>query len=437
MWTAVVVIGILATGCHCARWSPSLEEGATVYVCEGQDLTLPWSITSDTGEDIMDFTWFFVGQTDQMIAVYSHHVFFPMPSHSKRVKHLSNGGIALSHVTDGDAGKYKIKVTVHKAGGTLLTYNRTAVVHVASVSTARTDASVEVRQHSEAVYSQITGQFHLQLNCTGRGYPPPAVLWKTPSRQTLPSSNRDGRDTFSLLLPNPVSGGNYTCRVPPDSPPATCLPSDDPALEGATVFVDDTKARVTLLEARLTTENSELRTQITGLKADNGKLEAGLSAVRVENSEQKTQIAGLTRDVQTLKDVHSKRVIFHAEPWVHQNMTVGYHIKHDHVYVNQGNAYSPTTGEFTVPYSGYYYFTANAGGGDFSTSKPEYVGLYIKVDGLYVSHIYAKSVNYLEMGTCSYAGHLIKGQKVWLEVWNSAYFNAHLTTFSGFLVYPD
>nr|KAG5694022.1 hypothetical protein BaRGS_002476 [Batillaria attramentaria] len=51
------------------------------------------------------------------------------------------------------------------------------------------------------------------------------VLEKTPSGSNVSTSNRQG-DEFSLLLPNPVSGGNYTCHAGPDSPAARCLPKD-------------------------------------------------------------------------------------------------------------------------------------------------------------------------------------------------------------------
>nr|KAG5693586.1 hypothetical protein BaRGS_011711 [Batillaria attramentaria] len=77
------------------------------------------------------------------------------------------------------------------------------------------------------------------------------------------------------MLPNPVSGGNYTCRIDPDSPAASCLPKDDPALERATVHVDEVTERLSLIEAQqgaLTAENAHL-------KDENARLSEKLNAL--------------------------------------------------------------------------------------------------------------------------------------------------------------
>lgn len=94
------------------------------------------------------------------------------------------------------------------------------------------------------------------------------------------SSYADG--VFTLLLPNPASGGCYTCRVPPDSPATACLGSDSPLRAAQSVSVDKVEARLTLLEAEnklLKEENANLTNFVTLSSAD---LESHISRVEQE-----------------------------------------------------------------------------------------------------------------------------------------------------------
>ena len=88
---------------------------------------------------------------------------------------------------------------------------------------------------------------------------------QTPLGTVLPSTRFKG-DHFSLLLPAPVEGGSYTCRVPANSTAPTCL--QDGNQGQATGLVDSVKARVAVLEG----QHNALQQENALLKAENERL---------------------------------------------------------------------------------------------------------------------------------------------------------------------
>nr|KAG5693588.1 hypothetical protein BaRGS_011713 [Batillaria attramentaria] len=173
-----------------------------------------------------------------------------------------------------------------------------------------------------------------------------------------------------------------------------CLPKDDPALEGATFNIDKVDARLMLLEA----ENADLRTQVKALE---------------------------------------KSATFHARLTSNSPVNTGDHIILTDVIINEGNVYNSSTGEFTAPYDGSYFFTATAVSAMYSNTTDQFANVDLMVDGDIVTYIWTKSVNYLETGTCSYTTHLNKGQRVWLQADYHGIFRAPETSFSGFLLSAD
>ena len=81
-----------------------------IYACEGEDVTIPWDFTLTAGEDIISIEWLFRGASQEMVAMYSHATFIPLPAFSDRVQRVANGGLILHHVTTADAGNFTIEV---------------------------------------------------------------------------------------------------------------------------------------------------------------------------------------------------------------------------------------------------------------------------------------------------------------------------------------
>ena len=86
-----------------------------------------------TDEEIVDIQWLFQGHSDEIIAMFSHGTFVPLPAFSQRATHLPNAGIALSHVTVADTGNYSVEVTGRNSGGGQFALRRSVFVKVSGL----------------------------------------------------------------------------------------------------------------------------------------------------------------------------------------------------------------------------------------------------------------------------------------------------------------
>ncbi|KAK7471458.1 hypothetical protein BaRGS_00035894, partial [Batillaria attramentaria] len=132
----------------------------------------------------------------------------------------------------------------------------------ATLEPPKSSGHFHVTQDRKATYDDKTDSWHVTLSCgqfVSLGHPAVDVLWQTPSGDTKSTSYDHGQ--FYLQLPNPVEGGNYTCALPSTYAATSCLPAGSPLSREAALLVDETKARLTLLEA----ENTDLKTLVKSL----------------------------------------------------------------------------------------------------------------------------------------------------------------------------
>ena len=130
----------------------------------------------------------------------------------------------------------------------------------------------------------------------------------------------------------------------------------------------------------------------------------------------------------TLTDTEDRHVSFHARVSGQPYVSRGYPVIPTDVVNNHGNAFDPTTGKFTAPVNGTYFFAATTWSRSSFHANAEIV-----VDGIMICRIQS-SINY-EIGSCQAVTSLHMGQVVWLRCYGGTYyFNGPATTLTGFLI---
>ncbi|XP_076450401.1 uncharacterized protein LOC143286648 [Babylonia areolata] len=395
------------------RWSSSSpNDGQVLYACAGGDVTLPWSYALDQGDVIVSTEWTFQGESQQLVAASIHGNFFATPSFSGRVQLVPNAGLVLSHVTPEDSGNYSVAVTLHDGSGLIGIPSRRSVTLQVADDLMIADHELQAGQQAEAEYDNSTDQWHAVLTCgrfTYMGDPPLAVEWLTPEGKRLPSTLYS-QGFFKLFLPNPVTEGNYTCAITPSSQQHSCAHGN--GHQQATVEVNGLTTRLALLEAQLRSESIQKNAVINELKAKVESLQMSCQAT--------THVAFSARLKDSFFTVTNNQVIILRD-----------------VLVNIGHAYDTSTGNFTAPVTGTYYFSAMAA--PYGNSKSANVNLRSDSAemGDFVFNSYAFAESHTQTGSLQGVVRLQKGERVWLNCYsaNSYLWSVAPTAFSGFLLY--
>ncbi|KAK7089762.1 uncharacterized protein [Littorina saxatilis] len=408
-WVLLTTLLSLTTA---LQWTDSLTNNTVITVCSASDIQLPWNFTLSPDERIEDIKWIYRAEdgSEGLIAIFAAGHFKPMPAFTGRVQWTGQGGIVVSQAAIAESGNYTVMVSTDDATHPLVTFSKTIYVHVADPPTAQS-GEFHVLQEPDAVIDNTTGQWKVELTCgvlTSPGHPAVHVVWTTPDGHTVESSS-EHNGTFRLLLPNPPSGGNYTCTLPPLSPATRCLPPLSPLLEGATVIVDQVKASFTLLEAR----QQEMEKNVS---AENARLQTELDALK------------------TRLDAASTRVSFHARLQSGLSNFRG-RLQPFNIITNEGDAINGTTGIFTTPRDGTYFFVASS----TTLSADKYVYMHLMAEGRSVAFTRARRYsNYGAAATCHATIHLTVGERVWVESGASdTYYGSDSTSFTGFLLGAD
>ncbi|XP_070182624.1 uncharacterized protein [Littorina saxatilis] len=454
IWVLLTTLLSLTTA---LQWTDSLTNNTVMTLCSASEIHLPWNFTLSRDERIEDIKWVYRAEdgSDELIAIFAAGHFNPMPAFTGRVQWTGQGGIVVSQAAVAESGNYTVVVSTGDATHLLVTFSKTIYVQVADPPTAQS-GELHVLQEPDAVLDNRTGQWKVELTCgvlTSPGHPDVHVVWTTPDGHTVESSS-EHNGTFRLLLPNPPSGGNYTCTLPPLSPATRCLPPLSPLLEGATVTVDQVKASFTLLEARQRETEARLEAKLketiekqseteakqqnmlTLMSTENARLQSELDSVKNENDQHKGYINALQNTTETLTarlDTATLRVSFHAR--LTSSFTCSGTLTPFTVITNEGDAFSGTTGIFTAPRNGTYFFVASAG----TASSDKYVYMYLQKDGVDVSRAYTLQYSgYFTMGSVQATLYLTAGQRVWLHsAASDPYYYYSSTSFTGFLIHAD
>ncbi|XP_025079790.1 uncharacterized protein LOC112555570 [Pomacea canaliculata] len=341
----VVVLLLLCTEISSFQWTSDIQDGADVYACVNESVTFPWRYAVDRGEVVEDIKWYFQSQTSSHVGIAGtvQGQFFPLPTpFSNRIRQVEEAGLQLMSPTTRDRGSYSVTVTVLR-GLSFATYNRTAFLIMAETPLIHHSEALWAQQERATVYDNNTGQLHVQLSCgkyVTTGNPPVSVEWKFPSGETqLVSTHINGK--FFLTLPNPVEGGNYTCRLSSRFPPVSCLPRNSSVFASSSVTVDEVKIRLSLLEGEQEMnkiEKQDLREEVDRLKEENQKLRE------------------IANNLQRYNREENMKVRFDARLGTAKGFSTNQIIIFDLMMANEGNAYNATTGVFTAPLNGLYLF---------------------------------------------------------------------------------
>ncbi|KAK7101881.1 uncharacterized protein [Littorina saxatilis] len=405
---------LLIQGFNGLQWTSETQTQSVMQACAGDTITFPWFFTLKDREQLEVIRWLYAppgSDAPVLMADMVSGTFMAVPLYAGRFSYLDKASVDLSQVTLGDSGNYTMVVSIHN-GDAFSSIHHTVSVTVTVPSSS--GESLTVMQADQAVYDSA-GNLHVQLVCgqlTSRGQPPVDVIWTTPTGTEMASSNYEN-GSFHLLLDTPVKGGNYSCRLPPRSPSTLCLPGNDSLLEEAAVEVDAVNARLTLLEAK----EQELREQNRNLTAENHRLKDDI--LTLQNSDGTSLM----------------HVTFQAGLARNRNVNTTGPLKFNVVMLNEGGAYNPTTGEFTAPINGSYFFILTTS--PYATGQSNDV--HIVVDGSSIVRIHNSyhSHSNNNMATAHVAVCLAEGQKVWLMNAGDMYYSSALSHFTGFLLHPD
>ncbi|XP_070174061.1 uncharacterized protein [Littorina saxatilis] len=425
MFRFLVIFWLQLAGYSGLQWAERFQDNSgPMEVCSGQNIRLFWNFTLAQDEHVKDMVWTCQpdGNATELLASYVDDTFVPMSEFSGRLSHLQDGGIELSCATILESGNYSVTVNTVDNNGDETLYRQTAWVKV--VDTPKTqNGRIEVRQEREAVRDDTSDrQWHVHLSCghfSDLGHPPVEAEWKTPNGETL-SSSYFHKGNFHLLLSNPVKGGNYTCSLPSLSPATRCLPPGSVLRDDVTVYVDEVAARFSIMEAHQVAMETRLDEE-----------RAAFAVFRDNTSLEKSQMQGEMEDLKIR--LATLRVSFHAKltsPFTGSGTLTPFT-----VITNEGDAFSGTTGIFTAPRNGTYFFVASAG----TYSSDKYVYMSLQKDGVSVSRALTRQYSsYRTMGSVQATLYLMVGQSVWLfsDLSNSYYYYPS-TSFTGFLIRAD
>ena len=135
-------------------------------------------------------------------------------------------------------------------------------------------------------------------------------------------------------------------------------------------------------------------------------------------------------------DVVNRHVYFHATGLRNYHPPYDTPLVVSDILVNQGNGYNSTTGYFTAPYAGSYFFIATTGtyyGSNTYVQFDLYVDSDVKVDEV---RAYTDADHNDAFASVHGAVHLRKGQRVWVRSHGEEYYGQY-TTFTGFLLSAD
>ncbi|XP_072541551.1 complement C1q tumor necrosis factor-related protein 3-like [Salminus brasiliensis] len=166
------------------------------------------------------------------------------------------------------------------------------------------------------------------------------------------------------------------------------------------------------------------------------ELHSELKELKTTVAEQKVKLEELQKQI---AGSDKPNVAFSASLFGEGGQTIGGYnsevtLKFQKVFVNSGNAYNPSTGIFTAPVKGVYYFGFSA----FANAKNS-MGVHLRKNGQQIVSTYDYNSNHKDVNGANRAILLLeKGDQVYIGLWTGLkIFDSYnsVSTFSGFLLF--
>ncbi|KAL2083069.1 hypothetical protein ACEWY4_020842 [Coilia grayii] len=199
------------------------------------------------------------------------------------------------------------------------------------------------------------------------------------------------------------------------------------------------ESKAEAMETRLRASESKAEAMETRLRASESKAEAMETRLRASESKAEAMETRLKGNLR--REREQSRVSFSAALLAQGRRTIGpspvpLTLVFELVFTNSGNAYNSSTGIFTAPIRGVYFFVVFVYGyGSGATAT----GVSLHKNGEHVVLAYAQQTTYVVQPSNGASLLLEKGDEVYVELWPNSWVHdaeIHHCTFSGHLLFP-
>ncbi|XP_070197763.1 uncharacterized protein [Littorina saxatilis] len=293
-------------GVDALSWVPPgpVEEVRKYDLCEGQNLSVPWNLTTDPVENIVSIKWTWKsGATSEERELASLLPGDSVNATDSRVGHVGSAGITINNVSASDTGDIEVKVTLQNQSSQLVVTHVARLLVMVAPDVENEKLTLEV---DYTPYQTKTGVSYATLRCGRfhhRGVPTVHPMIETPDGQSVSIAAHNDHEYIYPLDPGGTTVGQYRCQLPAKN---LC---QDANLRSNVVDVKANDIRLNKLEHLLSQlqqehDHDKQNTQ-KGLK----QTKQELKQAKQKQDQTKKTLEGVKRDVQ--KNHHTSEELGH------------------------------------------------------------------------------------------------------------------------------
>ncbi|KAK7112246.1 hypothetical protein V1264_011725 [Littorina saxatilis] len=204
-------------GVDALSWVPPgpVEEVRKYDLCEGQNLSVPWNLTTDPLENIVSIKWTWKsGATSEERELASLLPGDSVNATDSRVGHVGSAGITINNVSASDTGDIEVKVTLQNQSSQLVVTHVARLLVMVGPDLENEKLTLEV---DYTPYQTKTGVSYATLRCgrfRHRGVPTVHPMIETPDGQSVSIAAHNDHEYIYPLDPDSTTVGRYRCQLP-------------------------------------------------------------------------------------------------------------------------------------------------------------------------------------------------------------------------------